>query len=271
MRLRLDALLVQRGLFESRERAQRAIMAGLVFVDGQRVDKPGSKVDAGSLLELRGRDMPYVSRGGLKLEKALKLFQIDASGLVGLDVGASTGGFTDCLLQAGARLVYAVDVGYGQLAWKLREDPRVKVFERFNARELQPSMFEPLPQLAVVDVSFISLAKVLPAVLRCLAGDGPVITLIKPQFEAGPALVGKKGVVRDPQVHRDVLCRVLHEVADLGLSLRGLTGSPIRGPEGNIEFLAVWFRGEPSVPDVAAIEAVVDEAHARTGGDDARS
>lgn len=264
-RLRLDHLVVEKGLFESRERAQRAIMAGIVWVGGQKVDKPGTKVDAAASVEVKGPEIPYVSRGGLKLAKALKVFGIRVGGRVALDVGASTGGFTDCLLQSGAAKVYALDVGYGQLAWKLREDPRVVVMERMNARELLPASFDPLPDMVTVDVSFISLVKVLPGILRSLAGAGPIITLIKPQFEAGPSRVGKKGVVRDPQVHRDVLRDVIKAVGDLGLSLHGLTASPIRGPEGNIEFLAVWYRGETGEPDPSLIAAVVAEAHVPAG------
>lgn len=266
MNQRIDVLLVERGLCETRERAQRACLAGVVYSGGRRLDKPGMKVDDSIPLELRGSDCPYVSRGGLKLEKALRYFAIDVSGEVALDVGASTGGFTDCLLQSGAVLVYSVDVGYGQLAWKLREDPRVKVFERMNARELDPGLFDPLPRLAVVDVSFISLRKVLPGVLRCLEGDGPVITLIKPQFEAGRERVGKKGVVRDPATHRDVIAQVVVDLGALGLRLDGLTASPIRGPEGNIEFLSIWRRGQPSALSPEMVAHVVDEAHADRGG-----
>lgn len=261
MKQRLDILLVERGLFPSRDRAQRAVMAGQVYSAGRVMDKPGMKVDTEAELVVSGPDIPYVSRGGLKLEKALRQFNIDPSGRVAIDVGASTGGFTDCLLQHGAMMVYAVDVGYGQLAQKLRNDPRVRVMERINARELTPALFSPSPDMATVDVSFISLAKVIPAILDCLSGAGPIITLIKPQFEAGRELVGKKGVVRDPEVHRDVILRVARRLGEAGLRLDNLTGSPIRGPEGNIEFLALWSRGAFQQADCGLVEAVVAQAH----------
>lgn len=263
-RLRLDVLLVRRGLFPSRERAQAAIMAARVLVDGVTETRAGHLVAADCRVDLRADEIPYVSRGGLKLEKALDAFAIDPSGEVALDVGASTGGFTDCLLQRGARRVYAVDVGYGQLAWKLRQDPRVVVIERTNARYLSRAQVPEAVDLASIDVSFISLEKVLPAVIGLLAPGGRVITLIKPQFEAGPEHVGKKGVVRDPVVHRAVLERVLAAAAALGLAPCGLTYSPVRGEEGNIEFLACWRTGAPATPPFppAAVGMVVTEAHA---------
>lgn len=261
MKQRLDIVLVERGLFPSRDRAQRAVMAGQVHSAGRVMDKPGMKVDTDAELAVLGPDIPYVSRGGLKLEKALHQFGMDPTGRIAVDVGASTGGFTDCLLQHGATMVYAVDVGYGQLAQKLRNDPRVRVMERINARGLNPALFIPPPDMATVDVSFISLAKVIPAVLTCLNGPGPIITLIKPQFEAGRELVGKKGVVRDPEVHRDVILRVARLLGEDGLCLQNLTGSPIRGPEGNIEFLASWSRGALQEPLHGLVDSVVAEAH----------
>jgi len=252
MKRRLDVLLVERGLVESRERAQSLIRAGAVLVDDQPVDKPGARVPANAHLRLR-ETLPYVSRGGLKLQAALDAFAIDVTGLVAVDVGASTGGFTDCLLQRGAARVYAVDVGYGQLAWSLRQDPRVVVMERTNIRYL-----EALPErvdLATVDVSFISLELVLPAVVRLLKPGGRIIALIKPQFEAGREQVGKGGVVRDPGVHRAVLHRVLTWAAHQGMILLGLIRSPLEGPAGNVEFLA-YLTTDPSVSPLPLEDAI---------------
>ncbi|MBE3577117.1 MAG: TlyA family RNA methyltransferase [Limnochordales bacterium] len=238
---RLDVALVEAGLLPSREAARRLILAGQVRVDGRIVDKPGTKVAPDSHLEVVGPTNPYVSRGGLKLAAALAAFPVQVAGAVALDVGASTGGFTDCLLQHGARLVYAVDVGWGQLAWKLRQDPRVRVLERTNIRYLKPeALGGERPTLATIDVSFISLRLVLPAVYGLVLPGSAVIPLIKPQFEAGRGQVGKKGVVRDPQVHREVLLKVGDFARESGFLLRGLIASPILGPEGNREFLA-WF------------------------------
>lgn len=240
-RKRLDVALLEAGLLASREAARGLILAGQVLVDGQVVDKPGTKVDPESRLEVVGPKNPYVSRGGLKLQAALEAFPVSVAGAVALDVGASTGGFTDCLLQHGARLVYAVDVGWGQLAWKLRQDPRVHVLERTNIRYLEPEAIAgESPTLATIDVSFISLRLVLPAVHKLVLPGSPVIPLIKPQFEAGRAQVGKKGVVRDPQVHREVLYNVGDFARESGFALLGLIASPILGPEGNREFLA-WL------------------------------
>ncbi len=238
---RLDVLLVERGLAESRQRAQRLIRAGQVLVNDRPVDKPGTQVDDGAAIRLRAK-LPYVSRGGLKLAAALDTFGVDVRGAVCADVGASTGGFTDCLLQRGAARVYAIDVGYGQLAWRLRQDQRVVVMERVNVRYLEglPEMVD----VATVDVSFISLQLVLPAVLRFLKPDGHVIPLIKPQFEAGRQQVGKGGVVKDPAVHRAVLERVLGWAIEHGLAVQGLIPSPLRGPKGNVEFLADLSRGQ---------------------------
>lgn len=233
-------MLVVRGFFTSRQQARAAIMAGEVLVNNVPVDKPGAAIPADAAIRLAGRPLPYVSRGGLKLAKALQVFGLDLRGKIILDVGASTGGFTDCALQKGAARVYAVDVGYGQLAWTLRQDPRVVVLERTNARYLEPAALGEQVDIATIDVAFISLLKVLPAVRRCLQPEGEVIALVKPQFEAGPERVGKKGVVRDPAVHRSVLQEVMAGAAGLGFTIRGLTTSPIRGPEGNREFL-LWL------------------------------
>ena len=235
--VRIDTLLHNRGLAPSREKARRLILAGQVFVDGQRVDKAGTRVDESAKVEVR-QGPPYVSRGGLKLEHALSVFGISPDGRVAADVGASTGGFTDCLLQRGAAKVYAIDVGYGQLDWGLRQDPRVVVMERTNARHLE-ALPEPV-SLVTIDVSFISLELILPQVRRWLAPGGEVVALIKPQFEAGPERVGKGGVVRDPDVHRDVLHTTLAWARENGWRVLGLTRSPITGPKGNVEFLA-WL------------------------------
>lgn len=259
---RLDQLLFERGCTESRERAKTTIMSGLVFVNGQRVDKPGTAVDPEAEIEVRGDALPFVSRGGFKLDKALRVFPVDPAGKHCIDCGASTGGFTDVLLQHGAEKVYAVDVGYGQLAWKLRCDPRVVNLERCNLRYITEEQIpEPL-DLAVMDVSFISIRLVLPAVRRLLKPGADFICLIKPQFEAGREEVGKKGVVRDTRVHE----RVVHEILDfapgVGLSVLGLDFSPIKGPEGNIEYLCYLKNGDyPGfAPDVAAIVSASHEA-----------
>lgn len=232
---RLDVLLYKRGLVDSRERARRLIMAAQVLVDDQIVDKPGTRVSVAAVLEL-AEELRYVSRGGLKLEAALQAFALDMQGWVAADIGASTGGFTDCLLQHGISRVYAVDVGYGQLAWKLRQDPRVVVMERVNVRYLQA-----LPEqvdVATIDTSFISLKLVLPAVKALLKPTGQIIALIKPQFEAGRTQVHKGGVVRDPEIHRAILRDVLGWAQANGLYVRGCAASPLRGPAGNVEFLA---------------------------------
>ncbi|SHF29234.1 23S rRNA (cytidine1920-2'-O)/16S rRNA (cytidine1409-2'-O)-methyltransferase [Desulfofundulus australicus DSM 11792] len=265
-RQRLDMLLVERGLFPSREKARAAIMAGQVRVDGQTVDKPGRMVNPASWIEVTGR-MPYVSRGGLKLEKAIHSFQLDFTGRVVLDVGASHGGFTDCALQHGARLVIAVDVGYGQMAWKLRNDPRVVLFERTNIRHLKKSDLPCLADIAVVDVSFISLEKVLPVLQELTTGSALGVALIKPQFEAGREKVGKKGVVRDPGVHQEVISAVCRVINNLGWGVRGLDYSPIKGPEGNIEFLVCFDKNGPDRVDIPlTIPLVVARAHAELNG-----
>lgn len=243
---RLDSLLVGRGLVESREQAQRLILAGDVTVDGAVRDKPGQRIPLESVIEVR-QGLPYVSRGGLKLAAALDAFDLAVAGLVAVDVGASTGGFTDCLLQRGAERVYAVDVGYGQLAWKLRSDPRVIALERTNVRYLEQLPDNELADLAVIDASFISLALVLPATLRLLKPVAQVVALIKPQFEAGKEQVGKGGVVRDPRIHRRVIEEVAGLAGELGLGVAGLTVSPAPGPAGNIEFL-IWLQRPPGPP-----------------------
>jgi 23S rRNA (cytidine1920-2'-O)/16S rRNA (cytidine1409-2'-O)-methyltransferase len=234
---RIDKILVERGLTPSREKARALVMAGQVVVDDHAVDKPGQMVPVAAQVRIKGEVLPFVSRGGLKLEKALDEFNIDVAGIVALDVGASTGGFTDCLLQRGARKVMAVDVGYGQLAWKLRQDNRVVSLEKTNIRHLTPDRLPDVPDLAVIDASFISLAKVLPATLELVRAGGTIIALIKPQFEVGRGQVGKGGVVRDGEKHREVVASIKAIAESLGLAVMGVTESPILGPKGNREFL----------------------------------
>ena len=236
-KVRLDQLVFERGFTESRERAKTTVMSGLVFVNGQRVDKPGTPVPPDAAIEVRGEALPFVSRGGFKLDKALKVFPIDPAGLVCIDCGASTGGFTDVLLQHGAAKVYAVDVGYGQLAWKLRVDPRVVNLERCNLRYVTREQIPEPIDLAVMDVSFISVRLVIPAVKELLKPGADLVCLIKPQFEAGREEVGKKGVVREAEIHLSVIETVLAFARETGWSVMGLDFSPIRGPEGNIEFI----------------------------------
>lgn len=258
---RLDMLLVEKQLAESRTKAQAIIMSGEVYVNGQKADKPGMSYETDANIEVRGHTCPYVSRGGLKLEKALRDFQVDPTGYVCSDSGASTGGFTDCLLQKGAKKVFAIDVGYGQLAWKIRQDPRVVCMERTNIRYVTPEdLGEPL-DLSVVDVSFISLKIVLPAIQKLLKPTGQVLCLIKPQFEAGKEKVGKKGVVRDPMVHLEVLEGFVDLARQLGLTIRNLTFSPVKGPEGNIEFLGHLSMepGQENLPDLRALVAAAHE------------
>lgn len=258
---RLDVLLTEQGYADTRSKAQAIIMAGLVYVDGQKADKPGISYDENASLEVRGESCPYVSRGGLKLEKALRYFGVKPEGFVCSDSGASTGGFTDCLLQQGASKVFAIDVGYGQLDWKIRSDPRVVVMERTNIRYVTPQdLGEPL-DLSVIDVSFISLKIVLPAIKNLLKPDqGQVLCLIKPQFEAGKEKVGKKGVVREPETHKEVLDSFVELARNLDFSIRGMTFSPVKGPEGNIEFLAHLTLED--LPDIQPNTAsVVAQAH----------
>ena len=239
MKKRLDVLLTEKGLAPSREKAKALIMAGIVYVNNQKEDKAGTSFPEDVLVEVRGQGLRYVSRGGLKLEKAMQCFPIDLNGRYCMDIGASTGGFTDCMLQNGAAGVYAIDVGYGQLDWKLREDPRVICMEKTNFRYVKPEDLDPerMPDFASVDVSFISLSKILPPAYAILPAGGEMVCLIKPQFEAGREKVGKKGVVRDPQVHIEVIENVLKTAQDSGFAVLGLSWSPIRGPEGNIEYL----------------------------------
>lgn len=234
---RLDVLLTEQGYADSRTKAQAIIMSGMVYVDGQKADKPGVSYEESVSIEVRGSVCPYVSRGGLKLEKALRDFGVKPDGFVCSDSGASTGGFTDCLLQQGAKKVFAIDVGYGQLDWKIREDPRVVVMERTNIRFVTPEQLGEALDLSVVDVSFISLKIVLPTIKTLLKSTGQVLCLIKPQFEAGREKVGKKGVVRDPATHKEVLDDFVLLADELGFTILGLTFSPVKGPEGNIEFL----------------------------------
>lgn len=257
---RLDVLLTERGLAESRQKAQAVIMAGHVFVAGQRVDKPGTAVLSDAPIEVRGHTLPYVSRGGLKLEKAMKTFPITLTDKICADIGASTGGFTDCMLQNGARKVYSVDVGYGQLDWKLRSDPRVVCMERTNARYLTREQIpEPLDFVSV-DVSFISLGLIFPALRPLLADNANLVCLIKPQFEAGKDKVGKKGVVRDPKVHLAVLEQFLRHAAENDLTVKGMTYSPIKGPEGNIEYLG-WLTAEAGENCIPDLHTLVETSH----------
>ena len=258
---RLDVLLVERGMEESRQKAQATIMSGLVFVNQQRVDKPGTSVPNDAEIEVRGHTLQYVSRGGLKLEKAMASFPIALSDAVCGDIGASTGGFTDCMLQNGARKVYAVDVGYGQLAWKLRSDSRVVCLERTNARYLTHEQIPEELDFASIDVSFISLKLILPAVCGLLKPGGHVACLVKPQFEAGKEKVGKKGVVRDPAVHLEVLEHFLIHAKESNFTVLDMTYSPIRGPEGNIEYLGFLEKGD--FPErTFDLRALVQESHA---------
>ena len=282
---RIDVLLVEQGYYNSREKAKAAIMAGIVFADEERIEKPGMKVPRSVNIRVKGAVHPYVSRGGLKLEKALKTFEIQLNNRVMLDIGSSTGGFTDCALQNGAAHVYAIDVGYNQLDWSLRNDERVTVMERTNFRYMTPqNLAGPSPDFASIDVSFISLRIILPPLKALLKQPGDVAALIKPQFEAGREKVGKSGVVRDSAVHREVLESVLTFADELGFELRGLTYSPITGGEGNIEFLAHWRLNEqeagqeqdqtveqPKASIQQLIDTVVKEAAATFRGGSAKA
>ena len=257
---RLDVLLTEQMYADTRSKAQAIIMAGQVYVNGQKADKPGTAYEENVQIEVRGVTCPYVSRGGLKLEKALRDFGVKPEGFVCSDSGASTGGFTDCLLQQGAKKVFAINVGYGQLDWKIRSDERVVVMERTNIRYVTPEdLGEPL-DLSVIDVSFISLKIVLPTIKTLLKPTGQVLCLIKPQFEAGKEKVGKKGVVREPEIHQEVLDSFVETVTDLGFTILGLTFSPVKGPEGNIEFLGhLTLEDKPGIqPDTANL---VRDAH----------
>ncbi len=262
MKIRLDVLLTQKGLAPSRERARSLIMAGQVYINEQKCDKAGLMVEEDTVPEIRGETLRYVSRGGLKLEKAMAAFPISLEGKTSMDIGASTGGFTDCMLQNGAKKVYAVDVGYGQFAWKLRTDPRVVNMERTNIRYVTPEQIGEKLDFASIDVSFISLRLVLPVAYSLLKEGGEIVALIKPQFEAGRGQVGKKGVVRDPAIHLEVIRNVLSFARETGFSVCGLSFSPIKGPEGNIEYLVYLKKGkyEDNITDETAA-AVVDESH----------
>ena len=263
MQNRLDVELVNRGLAESREKAKAYIMAGSVYVDGQKAFKPGDKIKDGMQLEVRGTPIPFVSRGGLKLDKAIKSFDIDLKGLICMDIGASTGGFTDCMLQNDAAKVYSVDVGYGQLAWKLRCDERVVNIERTNIRYLDPQTIEDEIDFVSIDVSFISLKLVLPVVSELLKQGGHCVALIKPQFEAGREEVGKKGVVRDARIHTKVIFQSIQYALDNGLSVHDIDFSPIKGPEGNIEFLMYISKSEniKNFVEEQHIEEIVCASH----------
>lgn len=260
---RLDVLLVERNLVQSRARAKTTIMAGLVLVDGNKIDKAGTMVKANADIRVLGNKIPYVSRGGLKLEKAINEFMVELDGKVTADIGASTGGFTDCMLQNGAVKVFAIDVGYGQLDWSLRTDERVINMERTNVRNVTPEDIGELIDLASIDVAFISLEKVLPAVKAMLKATGEIVALIKPQFEAGREKVGKKGVVRDPKVHMEVIHNVVDMAREMNFVTRELTFSPVKGPEGNIEYL-IWLSKDVSAEDNVTdevIEKTVEMAH----------
>ena len=264
-KIRLDQLIFDKGLAESRERAIAYIMAGHINVKLQMERKPGTSVAEDAALEIRGETLPYVSRGGLKLEKALRVFPLDVKDAVCIDCGASTGGFTDVLLKNGAAKVYSVDVGYGQLAWSLRTDPRVVCMERTNIRYVTHEQIPEEMDIAVADLSFISLRLVLPAICSLLKPGAPMVCLVKPQFEAGKEKVGKKGVVRDPAVHAEVLREFLRYAPECGFGVKGLDFSPIRGPEGNIEYLAWLEKGAASIPefDVEALVAASHEMHGK--------
>lgn len=261
MKERLDVLLVNRGLAASREKAKAIIMSGIVFVDGQREDKAGSTFDDQIPIEIKGSTLKYVSRGGLKLEKAMQHFDVTLEGKVCMDVGSSTGGFTDCMLQNGAVKVYAVDVGHGQLDWKLRNDPRVVCMEKTNIRYVTPDQIEDRIAFASIDVSFISLTKVLGPVKELLTDDGEIVCLIKPQFEAGREKVGKKGVVRDKNVHKEVIHMVMEYAQSIGFTLCNLEFSPIKGPEGNIEYLLHLSKDVNHAVGQLDVDAIVEASH----------
>ena len=262
MKIRLDQYLVQHGLIQSRERAKAMIMAGVVYVNGQKADKAGDMVKEDAVVEVRGHDIGYVSRGGLKLEKAMQVFPLSPRGKVCMDIGASTGGFTDCMLQNVAAKVYAVDVGYGQLAWSLRTDPRVVNMERTNIRNVTPDQLDDPIAFFSVDVSFISLHHIFPVARAVTTPDAVGVCLVKPQFEAGREKVGKNGVVRDPATHREVLLRAMGYAVDNGFGVRGLDFSPVKGPEGNIEYLMFVEKSDtPAAPGEDAAAAVVAASH----------
>ena len=258
---RLDVLLVEKGLAPSREKAKAIIMAGIVYVDGNKEDKAGTTFPENAVIEVKGKTLPYVSRGGLKLEKAMQKFPITLSGKVCMDVGSSTGGFTDCMLQNGATKVYAIDVGHGQLAWKLRNDERVVCMEKTNIRYVVPEDIDELAAFSSIDVSFISLTKVLLPVKNLLTEDGQVVCLIKPQFEAGREKVGKKGVVRDRAVHEEVIRMVMDYASSIDFYPLALDFSPVKGPEGNIEYLLFLSKNKQVDASSIDIKAVVTASH----------
>ncbi len=262
---RLDILLVEKGICESREKAKTNIMAGLIFVDGQRVDKAGEKVKVDADIVFKGEKLKYVSRGGLKLEKAMNTFGIDLTDKVCMDIGASTGGFTDCMLQNNASKVFAVDVGYGQFAWKLRTDERVVCMEKTNIRYVTPEDIGVALDFASIDVSFISLRTIMPAVKALLGDKGEVVALIKPQFEAGRDKVGKKGVVRDKEVHLEVINTIINFLMENELNVLGLSYSPIKGPEGNREYLVYFTKDKEKEGnfELSQIEDIVNESHSQ--------
>jgi 23S rRNA (cytidine1920-2'-O)/16S rRNA (cytidine1409-2'-O)-methyltransferase len=255
-KLRLDRLLVDRGLVESRERGQAMIVAGQLLVNDQKIEKAGTLVPEDADIRIIGERIPFVSRGGFKLEGALKEFGVDVAGMTALDVGASTGGFTDCLLQRGALKVYAVDVGYGQMAWKLRQDPRVITLERVNIRDIDPSLIPELVDIMVVDVSFISLEKVIPAARKFLKPDSEIVALIKPQFEVGRGQVGKGGIVRDEAARNEVVERVKIFISGLGFDVTGVISSPITGQDGNVEFLVHAVRRPANSSPKTTIDSI---------------
>lgn len=266
---RIDILLVNNGIFKSRERARASIMAGEIFVDGTRVDKCGEKVKENSNIEFKGTELPYVSRGGLKLEKAVNNFNIDLENKTCIDIGASTGGFTDCMLQNNAKKVFSIDVGYGQFAWKLRIDPRVVCMERTNIRYVTPEQLGELAQFASIDVSFISLEKVIPAAINLLDSTGEIMALIKPQFEAGREKVGKKGVVREKSTHIEVIEKIAAFIIKSDLKIRAIDYSPIKGPEGNIEYLIYFTKGKNFTGSfiMEQVEELVEKAHKNLNGE----
>lgn len=267
---RLDILLVEKGIFQSRERAKASIMAGEIFVNGQRIDKCGQKIKKSSNIEFKGEKLPFVSRGGLKLQKAVKEFNIDLKGKVCLDIGASTGGFTDCMLQNGVKKVFSIDVGYGQFAWKLRIDDRVVCMERTNIRYVTPEDIGEYADFASIDVSFISLKKVIPVVVNLLKENGKVMALIKPQFEAGREKVGKNGVVREKSTHIDVISEIITFLRKNNLKIISLSYSPIKGPKGNIEYL-VYFTKQNNFHESFIDEDIIDivsSSHCELNGEE---
>lgn len=260
---RADIVLFEKGLAKSRERAKRLIMEGIVYIGTLRVDKPGERIDEDSEIYIKGDTLAYASRGGLKLEKAIEEFKIDLKEIIAMDIGASTGGFTDCMLQNGAEKVYAVDVGYGQLDWKLRNDPRVVVMERTNIRNVVSEDIEDILDFISIDVSFISLKLVLPVAKTLLREDGEVVALVKPQFEAGKDRVGKKGIIRDKEVHVDVLNSIFKFSKEIGFGVRDIVFSPVTGAKGNIEFLIHLKNNEESLIDEDFIATIVEDAHSK--------